>query len=806
MSNEILKRDDNRVPVLGAITNDANQEVRMLRVDPATGRLIVSAVVAGTNNGQLKVSSDDTTYGYLEDKLVAGTGVTLTVLNDGGNELLQIDTAGLSGTPTEVLYFNSLGVPTSDSLFNRNELTKETDISFQVYAAGVVNDGISQEVSWRADNIGTTGNSITLTFDGVIDTDTALANWNAANPSNTASVIGGTGNFVPSAQTITFSGGGTAGFQNNLNPLGAGFQFTGLFSSDGATGANVNGFIDSGNGIKPFIAALDLATNTNAIVDMTPGRFDVVAQDGISDDIAVIVLDSLDKSELMFRSDILGNTGVRATNTGLLQFLVNSYTYTWATSGGLPGYVLTTDGAGNLSFSAIPPASATLTQNYIGVGDSINELNGYASFQYDPLSYIFTQTIPNNVNNGTALGSPLTFGAANWNTVGVDDLTLNWSVSNYQSEKYGGNLTIQIDSTGTPDTFYWIYTGSYSQVLGGGVGNIPITAGPITLTDVNGNVIAEITFGSTTGHTGGESWTALTSIFGLDWGMLLTDQDGHEFVKVNTVVGSYIFGDDNTPTALSGNGTRVQITDNIAELGLFAKRYFRVEAPGGNTAVLADMQNDTWANYTDEFTIKNVTGLSTFFTLNTNTPSMTAAVSIAEIGNNGVGNNTYWQLSDSATTSFLRADTAIRNRTFLWEAGDLAGTGNGTKVSINDTTQKTTITSKQTIITGGIATSKHRDGGNITPIAIVDGDYIVYAGSGSIGATFNLPAASSLTDGYTVIVKDYYGHIPVGGSFYVAPNGADTIDGSNSSYQLLAQYQSVTLVLNKADSNWMIID
>ena len=36
------------------------------------------------------VSDDDTDPGVLEDKLVAGAGVTLTVLNPGGDEQIQI--------------------------------------------------------------------------------------------------------------------------------------------------------------------------------------------------------------------------------------------------------------------------------------------------------------------------------------------------------------------------------------------------------------------------------------------------------------------------------------------------------------------------------------------------------------------------------------------------------------------------------------------------------------------------------------------------------------------------------------------
>lgn len=42
MSDEILKRDGNSAVVLGGITDDANQFIKMLRVDPNTGRLLIS--------------------------------------------------------------------------------------------------------------------------------------------------------------------------------------------------------------------------------------------------------------------------------------------------------------------------------------------------------------------------------------------------------------------------------------------------------------------------------------------------------------------------------------------------------------------------------------------------------------------------------------------------------------------------------------------------------------------------------------------------------------------------------------------
>jgi hypothetical protein len=42
MADEILKRDENSSVVLGGITDDSSQYIRMLRVNPITGRLLVS--------------------------------------------------------------------------------------------------------------------------------------------------------------------------------------------------------------------------------------------------------------------------------------------------------------------------------------------------------------------------------------------------------------------------------------------------------------------------------------------------------------------------------------------------------------------------------------------------------------------------------------------------------------------------------------------------------------------------------------------------------------------------------------------
>ena len=69
--------------------------------------MIQSINTAGGGGGggadeKVKVSANDTTEGYLNGKLVAGTNITLTENNDGSNETLTIAASGLTGfTPSQ---------------------------------------------------------------------------------------------------------------------------------------------------------------------------------------------------------------------------------------------------------------------------------------------------------------------------------------------------------------------------------------------------------------------------------------------------------------------------------------------------------------------------------------------------------------------------------------------------------------------------------------------------------------------------------------------------------------------------------
>ena len=92
MADEILKRDQNEVPVLAGITDDANQYVTMLRVDPTTKRLLVKSTAAG---------------GGTVTSITASTGILLTP-----DPITTTGTVGLSTAlaPMATLTGNSLKV------------------------------------------------------------------------------------------------------------------------------------------------------------------------------------------------------------------------------------------------------------------------------------------------------------------------------------------------------------------------------------------------------------------------------------------------------------------------------------------------------------------------------------------------------------------------------------------------------------------------------------------------------------------------------------------------------------------------
>jgi len=59
MAKELLKRDDNHVPVMGGVTNDASEDVRQVKMDPLTDEILTSlgSITTVTNEGVTSLST-----------------------------------------------------------------------------------------------------------------------------------------------------------------------------------------------------------------------------------------------------------------------------------------------------------------------------------------------------------------------------------------------------------------------------------------------------------------------------------------------------------------------------------------------------------------------------------------------------------------------------------------------------------------------------------------------------------------------------------------------------------------------------
>jgi microcystin-dependent protein len=92
-----FKVDTSVSPAVMYMRNSANTLwVRWATIDATTGVLTIDKAV---DSSKTKVSSTDSTSGYLNEKLLAGDGITLTKGNTGANETYTVSFTG-TGVPT----------------------------------------------------------------------------------------------------------------------------------------------------------------------------------------------------------------------------------------------------------------------------------------------------------------------------------------------------------------------------------------------------------------------------------------------------------------------------------------------------------------------------------------------------------------------------------------------------------------------------------------------------------------------------------------------------------------------------------
>jgi len=145
------------------------------------------AITSGGGPGTdelVKVSSNDTTGNYLLNKLVAGTNITLTENNNGGNETITISASGSSapsitvedeGTPltTAVTKFNFVGAGVTVTEPVADEITVTIHGGGGGGGGGASVSDIAYAVSWNGDTA--TAPSKNAVYDKIVTMDSAIS-------------------------------------------------------------------------------------------------------------------------------------------------------------------------------------------------------------------------------------------------------------------------------------------------------------------------------------------------------------------------------------------------------------------------------------------------------------------------------------------------------------------------------------------------------------------------------------------------------------------------------------------------------
>lgn len=219
---ENLRIDENGRNVLGAITNDANEYIKNLRVNPITGRLLVDAVVGSTNT-QIGSTIPGGTAGSV---LFLGLGATLAQDNanffyDDTNNYLGLGTNTPSATldVQGTLIYND-GSPAAD---------------YVLVSTDNLGSATWQDLSANTTFINNLANNATFISDLIANTTftTDLANdsnfyTTLAGNSSFLTLLGG--NVAVAVDGVTITGDGTTG-----NPLVAVTGGTGTVTSVGLT-------------------------------------------------------------------------------------------------------------------------------------------------------------------------------------------------------------------------------------------------------------------------------------------------------------------------------------------------------------------------------------------------------------------------------------------------------------------------------------------------------------------------------------------------------------------------------------------
>ena len=238
MSDEILKRDQNHITVLAGVTDDGSEDIKMLRVDPTTKRLLcsfdgtpgsgsVTSVSVVTANGISGSVANPTSTPAITidpsgittlDSLTSATALSWTGMADGTDG--QIPTFNASGEPSFVSTGNSGQVLTSNgagtaptfqnasgagwSLTGNSGTTAGTNFIGTTDDQDVVFKRNSLE-SFRVDFVDAGTNIIKFSSDAVQFADSTDSTFMQKTSGGSVSVINGSTQITVNSSTIQLS-------------------------------------------------------------------------------------------------------------------------------------------------------------------------------------------------------------------------------------------------------------------------------------------------------------------------------------------------------------------------------------------------------------------------------------------------------------------------------------------------------------------------------------------------------------------------------------------------------------------------
>ena len=94
MADEIIKSDANRVNVAAGVTNDANQDIVQLRVDPHSKKLLVETPVMDGNGTDEIFTITDTNTAYAVPVTPPSQNYTLVIYNSSNSDIYLRFTPG----------------------------------------------------------------------------------------------------------------------------------------------------------------------------------------------------------------------------------------------------------------------------------------------------------------------------------------------------------------------------------------------------------------------------------------------------------------------------------------------------------------------------------------------------------------------------------------------------------------------------------------------------------------------------------------------------------------------------------------